>query len=455
MPLHRTRVPGRRPGGGKGALLMERADGESLAPRAGRRVTPARPPMPRSHDFDVVQRLDFDVDFRTRRTHRRSRRARARKRGQRPPSRCRWCHRRAVRPPRGRGSRGGGELRPRVRGVGGGDGARTRMEMSPAGARRPRALRLRARGRSVRSVARDGHGCGPRGRLEGLPDARRSEPRRATPGGLIRSSVGKPRRDSPKTTTTTAPRRRRPCSTPRGALARGTWRLGAEQTGVSDESDGCGYPDGEGDETRRSGFKSLSAGAEDAVAWARWAAGAARPPSRRTRPSSPPRRVRTGAVARGRVGAPLDDELPRDGEDILEGAPLATPGSDGEGGRGVGGGARGGGCGGAEGARSTGGIPVIPAPRVERRATGRDRRRGRPRGEEPASPRANRSSPVVPSARRASPCRRTPTASTATSSGVGTPSRARRSLEFDPGAGKTGFGPRGDAETREQDRRKR
>ena len=104
----------------------------------------------------------------------------------------------------------------------------------------------------------------------------------------------------------------------RGARARRLMRGDPDQ-GTGDESDGTSG--GAGDETRRSGgFQSLSAGADDAVAWARWGGG------RGITIVETDASVPNPAVAdplrsrRGGVGAPLDDffDARRDGEDILE-----------------------------------------------------------------------------------------------------------------------------------------
>ena len=105
----------------------------------------------------------------------------------------------------------------------------------------------------------------------------------------------------------------------RAARARRLMRLDADQGSAGDDSHGCS--DGGGDETRRSGgFRHVPAGADDAVAWARWGGGRGitivetDAPGPISASADPPR------SRRGGVGAPLDEfrDAPRDGEDILE-----------------------------------------------------------------------------------------------------------------------------------------
>jgi hypothetical protein len=198
------------------------------------------------------------------------------------------------------------------------------MSPSPAPARRARFVSGQEVDRFDRSLETDTDADASADEIEGLPDASsfRAASRNAR-GAFIREkkfggeAAARLAEDDDDDRVASAS----PVFNPaRGARARHLARLGAGQTEMSDESDGCGYPDGEGDETRRSGgFKSLSAGAEDLVAWARWGGGRGitivetdASISASAAGPDPPR------SRRGRVGAPLDDELPRDGEDILE-----------------------------------------------------------------------------------------------------------------------------------------
>ena len=340
------------------------------------------------------------------------------------------------------------------------------MSPSPAPARRARFVSGQEVDRFDRSLETDTDAVRADG-LEGLPDASsfRAASRNAR-GAFIREFGGEAAARLAEDDDDDRVASASPVFNPaRGARARHLARLGAEQTGVSDESDGCGYPDGEkkGDETRRSGgFKSLSAGAEDAVAWARWGGGRGITIVETDASAS----ISASAAGldwarsrRGRVGAPLDDELPRDGEDILEAWRRRRRREAMEKGDEASAAARAAAAVAAlEGDVSTGEDPGDPGA-AGRASSDRSRSPARTSARRGAlaSPRANRSSPVV-SVGASSVAVQTDADGVDGDffSGAGTPSRARRSLEFDPGARKkTVFGPRGDAETREQDRRER
>jgi len=107
----------------------------------------------------------------------------------------------------------------------------------------------------------------------------------------------------------------------RGARARRLMRIGPDQATNRDASDAY-RSDGGGDATPRSGgFQSrISAGADDAVAWARWGGGRGITIVE-TDASVPTSDLRADPLRSRRVeaGAPLDDaRSQRDGEDILE-----------------------------------------------------------------------------------------------------------------------------------------